>query len=340
MPIDCALVTALPAELDRLLFHFRHAKKVADKGRNGQVFFETISPSGLALVGATAMGVGQLNAAALVRDVIELYSPKKLILVGISGGLDRKIPLGDVVVSSQIVDYEIAKIGPNGPEIRWSVYQPDAALLNKVNAFNDDRWTQYIGTPRPGAHGSILPHMHMGLYLSGNKIIADETTAGKIKAFWQRAAAIEMEAAGIAAMLRQINDPPGFIVIKGICDYADSKKNDKWQSYAADAAASFAYSFVAEQLTPNDLFSIHRQSDSEASDLSSLRVALQEAYDLSELRVLCFDLEVDWDEIAGHRKSEKIADLIMFLMRRHKLLDLINIVNQDRNHILDGFNLQ
>lgn len=30
------------------------------------------------------------------------------------------------------------------------------------------------------------------------------------------------------------------IVIHGICDYSDTHKNDKWQGYAAAAAAAYA----------------------------------------------------------------------------------------------------
>ena len=43
----------------------------------------------------------------------------------------------------------------------------------------------------------------------------------------------EMEAAGL------MNDF-GCLVIRGICDYADSHKNKKWQPYAAATAAACA----------------------------------------------------------------------------------------------------
>lgn len=43
---------------------------------------------------------------------------------------------------------------------------------------------------------------------------------------------VEMEAAGL------MNDFP-CIVVRGICDYADSHKNDVWQEYAAVTAAGF-----------------------------------------------------------------------------------------------------
>ncbi len=33
-------------------------------------------------------------------------------------------------------------------------------------------------------------------------------------------------------------------VIRGICDYADSHKNDRWQRYAAATAAAFAKEFL------------------------------------------------------------------------------------------------
>ena len=256
MSVDCALITALPGELDKLRFHFRHSKPISDASR---IYFETMSPNGLSLVGAMTQGMGQLNAAALVMDVVSKYSPKTIILVGITGGMDKSIGLGDVVVSSQIVDYEFGKITPNGLDVRWSVYPVDSALLNKAQNFRSSSWVEYIRTPRPDAGSSkSKPSSHIGLYLSGNKVIVSEKAAGALRSFWKRAAAVEMEGAGIAAILRQMADPPGFIVIKSVCDYADSKKNDEWQVYSADAAASFAYSFVIDQLSPQDFIWPHR----------------------------------------------------------------------------------
>jgi len=44
---------------------------------------------------------------------------------------------------------------------------------------------------------------------------------------------VEMEAAGLM-------DEFPCLVIRGICDYADSRKNKKWQPYAAATAAGYA----------------------------------------------------------------------------------------------------
>lgn len=36
------------------------------------------------------------------------------------------------------------------------------------------------------------------------------------------------------------------LVIRGICDYADSHKNDRWQQYAALTAAAYAKQLLSE----------------------------------------------------------------------------------------------
>ena len=50
--------------------------------------------------------------------------------------------------------------------------------------------------------------------------------------------AIEMEGSGVADATWQLER--GYLVVRGICDYCDSKKNDVWQEYAAAVAAAYA----------------------------------------------------------------------------------------------------
>lgn len=341
MNADCVILTALPKELDKVLFHFRHWKKI--HGISDRVFYETKSANGLSLVAASAIGMGQVNAMALTQEIINLYKPKKIILVGIAGGLDKKIPLGDVVISDQIVDYELGKISQDGFTPRWSVYQADFALINKFKNYCNNKWVDYITTPRPSGYLNEKPQFHIGLYLSGNKIIADELTAGALKSFWTRGAAIEMEGAGIASLLRQIKNPPGFIIVKGLCDYADLNKNDEWQEYSADAAASLAFSFVLDELEHSDLMKSYNEEPEiqfKQIDFRALRITLSKTYNMKELKSLCFDLNINWDEIAGSTLSEKIIELLSYLDRRSSLDNLINIVNKDRDNILSTYNSQ
>jgi nucleoside phosphorylase len=88
--------------------------------------------------------------------------------------------------------------------------------------------------------------VHFGLIASGNQVIKDAAFRNKLnKDLGGHVLCIEMEAAGL------MNNFP-CIVIRGICDYADSHKNKVWQEYAAATAAAFAKEFL-ELLQPTDV---------------------------------------------------------------------------------------
>ncbi|KAL6901385.1 hypothetical protein GGI43DRAFT_404805 [Trichoderma evansii] len=76
--------------------------------------------------------------------------------------------------------------------------------------------------------------VHYGLIASGNKVIKDAILRDKLNNdLGGNVLCVEMEAAGLM-------DTFPCLVIRGICDYADSHKNDTWQGYAAATAAAFA----------------------------------------------------------------------------------------------------
>jgi nucleoside phosphorylase len=75
--------------------------------------------------------------------------------------------------------------------------------------------------------------VHYGTIASGNQVMKHGTTRDKVSKGLGGALCFEMEAAGL------MNNFP-CLVIRGICDYADSHKNKLWQGYAAATAAAFA----------------------------------------------------------------------------------------------------
>jgi nucleoside phosphorylase len=75
--------------------------------------------------------------------------------------------------------------------------------------------------------------IHYGTIASGNQVIKDATKRDEISKVLGGVLCFEMEAAGLM-------DTFPCLVIRGICDYADSHKNNMWQSYAAATAAAYA----------------------------------------------------------------------------------------------------
>ncbi|KAH7169338.1 hypothetical protein DER46DRAFT_698880 [Fusarium sp. MPI-SDFR-AT-0072] len=88
------------------------------------------------------------------------------------------------------------------------------------------------------------PAIHCGLIASGNQLMKDAYLRDKLAAK-HGILCFEMEAAGL------MNHFP-CVVIRGICDYSDSHKNDEWQEYAAMVAAAYTKDLLL-QVAPNSL---------------------------------------------------------------------------------------
>lgn len=75
--------------------------------------------------------------------------------------------------------------------------------------------------------------VHYGTIASGNRVMRSGLERDKVSAELGGVLCFEMEAAGL------MNSFP-CLVIRGICDYADSHKHKRWQAYAAATAAACA----------------------------------------------------------------------------------------------------
>jgi nucleoside phosphorylase len=75
------------------------------------------------------------------------------------------------------------------------------------------------------------PRIHYGTTGSANAVIKDAAVRDELKRD-MNILCVEMEAAGLM-------DNFPCLVIRGVCDYADSHKNKRWQPYAAAAASAY-----------------------------------------------------------------------------------------------------
>ncbi|KAG2414230.1 hypothetical protein HFD88_003421 [Aspergillus terreus] len=80
---------------------------------------------------------------------------------------------------------------------------------------------------------STTPIIHYGTIASGNQVMRNGIERDKISSEYGGVLCFEMWAAGL------MNIFP-CLVIRGICDYADSHKNKRWHAYAAGTAAAYA----------------------------------------------------------------------------------------------------
>lgn len=179
---------------------------------------------------------GRDGSIQFATRMIERWSPRALLLVGIAFGKDRtKQILGDIIVSTHIHDYEPARIGSMRDEQRGPSPEAGITLLNRARNLGFTWIPPETGSPRKALYGPIL---------SGEKLIDNEDFKQELFSHYPDAIAGEMEAVGMYSSASVANIE--WLVVKSICDWADGKKTDDFQLLAARNSFEFTRSLLSE----------------------------------------------------------------------------------------------
>src|SRR5262249_5830753 len=175
----------------------------------------------VALLSLPAMG--RVEAANATGDAIRRWNPRYVLLVGIAGGIkDSEVALGDVLISDQIVDYELQKIEPSGPKIRFSVHRASTRLLLAAQNLPVADGPKNVRDAR-GTPGS--PKRIIGPVATGDKVIAFQDVLARYREHWPKLIGVEMEAGGAASAPFQAARPPGVFIVRGGSDPAHPAKS-------------------------------------------------------------------------------------------------------------------
>lgn len=184
-----------------------------------------------------ANSMGAHSASTAVTDLIITWNPHAIISVGIAMGYDKdKHKPGNVIVSSSIVDYDNEKI-KNGKHYNRSIMpRVSEVLLNRFQ--NEFNWE----FSRPD---SSICKKHIGLLLTGNKLINDPKFKAKLWSRFPDAIGAEMEGTGVYSAADSKDKE--WIIIKAICDWGDGDKNDDYQELASASAVSLCKSVFTSE---------------------------------------------------------------------------------------------
>ena len=99
-----------------------------------------------------------------------------------------------------------------------------------------------IPHPKDAKRVARQPKLHYGLIGSSNMLLKEPRLRDRLRDEY-KVRAIEMEGSGIATAT-WMSGNVGYLLIRGICDYCDSHKNDMWQGYAAAVAAAYVRALI------------------------------------------------------------------------------------------------
>lgn len=75
---------------------------------------------------------------------------------------------------------------------------------------------------------------------------------------------------------------------------------------------------------------VQKSLPSNRNSLLTLRDNLNTYFSLSEIRTLCFDLGIDYEDLGGDSKNDKVMNLVQFMQRHGRLQELEDLVRQER----------
>ncbi|MFZ4526135.1 MAG: hypothetical protein ACOYOE_11480 [Chlorobium sp.] len=173
---------------------------------------------------------------------IEALKPSAVIIAGIAFGVnEKKQAIGDILVTEQLLPYELQRNGPaeeGKPQIVLCEDKPHASqlLIDQCNS----ACLLWKGAK-----------VHFGKVLSGEKLDDNVDFRDQLVGFEQEAIACEMEGAGLYVACE--DNTVDWIVIKAICGWADGYKDEESatrQKIAAENAVDFV--LHALQVVPVD----------------------------------------------------------------------------------------
>jgi formylglycine-generating enzyme required for sulfatase activity len=111
------------------------------------------------------------------------------------------------------------------------------------------------------------------------------------------------------------------------CEVADTlKPQDNVETLPREATAGRASDKASERRSISDSTSI-------SIDRTHLRKLLTQHFSLDELKLLCTDLDIEYENLAGEGKEAKARDLVAYCDRHVRLVDLVQYIKAERPYI-------
>lgn len=182
-------------------------------------------------------GVGKVNAARATQILIDNFKPECIINIGVAGGLNPMLKIGDIVIGETLVqhDFDITAFGhAKGyiPGVGDKIYADDHLIKKVEEAIKNQEERAY--------------KYEKGVIASGDIFCTEIPMRDKIYAKFN-AECVEMEGAAIAQVCTLCNVP--FVVIRSISDTPNGENEVVYQQFielASERCANILKEFLKE----------------------------------------------------------------------------------------------
>lgn len=180
------------------------------------------SLNGQEVVGVQA-GIGKVNAAVCTQIMIERFRPEAIINVGVAGALNKKLHVGDIVISQDAAQHDFDT----------TLFGDQPGFISGLNQIYFSADTALVEAAKEAAEALDISH-HLGRIVTGDQFVADpERKKWLVDEF--QGDCTEMEG-GAVAQACALNQVP-FVIIRAISDGAGDEAPMQYEEFVNLAAA-------------------------------------------------------------------------------------------------------
>lgn len=207
-----------------------------------------------------AKQMASIASAALTTKLIYNFRPKYLFMTGIAAGINNaNMNYGDILVASEVWDGASGKIKSDKNDGN-AIFEPDyrhekisptfEAIISRLKDSKEllhqieDGYKVKTGKPQSQLQ------IHLGPMASVPAVLSCSDEISKIKSHQRKLQGIEMETYGMFyAAANAIKPLPKIVAsLKSVSDFANVKKNDNYQEYAAYTSAALLKHILINEL--------------------------------------------------------------------------------------------
>lgn len=205
---------------------------------------------------ATRGGVCKVNAAVSTQILIEHYSVKNVILVGVAGAVAPELKVGDIVISKDAVHHDVdaraVKLGFKLGEIPFSgriSWEADPYMIKMAQVACETAVVKFrqqcLEKPDMASLGEYGFNSVIGRILTGEQFIASSRKIARLRQLFE-GHCVEMEGAAVAQTC-VLNRKP-FIIIRVISDQPGRKAWKSYQAFTSSVMPELLFQVVIEML--------------------------------------------------------------------------------------------
>ncbi len=240
------ILGAIPQEIDGILAVLKDKKEIVIGNRK---YYEGFLNKQKVVV--VYSRIGKVAAATTATALLLHFSVSEVIFIGVAGGIASHIEVGDVVVASNLIQYDM-DVSPLRPKYEIPLLgktyfdtctkRSEELMSYIVDFLSPDNLNNTIATEELNRFQITQPKVYLGTIASGDQFFSTEEQKNNLQKALPEVLCVEMEGAAVAQVCYEFRTP--CTVIRTISDKANHEASFSFESFVENVSQVYGQQII------------------------------------------------------------------------------------------------